>query len=116
MARLMLLEEVARGDPASMILFCLGTAPLQIYISKRCWEYQRLKLEYSDDCAHGIRDDIARLGHLSTVIQFLEPAVGLALNVHECLVLVRSTAFQARLKKSIAEPLPALMHIQVVLL
>eukprot|EP00959_Pyramimonas_sp_CCMP1952_P110724 2316598-Pyramimonas_sp.AAC.1 len=67
---------VRQGDPASMVLFCLGTATLQEYIGRRCWEGLRLKLECAGDCLYGLRGTLPRLSPRFQATHELDAAVG----------------------------------------
>eukprot|EP00959_Pyramimonas_sp_CCMP1952_P430907 9024590-Pyramimonas_sp.AAC.1 len=111
--------EIARGarqgDPASTVLCCMGMFPPQMYISKNCWECLDLQLESADDCLYGMRNATMRLARLFQVIQSHEAAVGLALDIHKCLILVHSAAFQARrLRQHVAQRVAELIQDQVV--
>eukprot|EP00959_Pyramimonas_sp_CCMP1952_P060829 1270741-Pyramimonas_sp.AAC.1 len=85
-ATIAIARGVREGDPAPMVLFCLGAAPFQVRISKNCWGCLHLKLERADDCLYGIRNATIHIARLFQLTQSLEAAFGFALNIHKCLI------------------------------
>ena len=79
---------VRQGDPSSMLLFTLAVEPVLEWLAWRLPDHIELSLAYAGDFCFGLRYLFEGVGPLFQCLRLLQPAIGLALNLSKCQILL----------------------------
>eukprot|EP00959_Pyramimonas_sp_CCMP1952_P221673 4634070-Pyramimonas_sp.AAC.1 len=94
---------VRQGDPSTMTPFCLCLDPVLRWLQYNFPRQLDLALAYADDCLFGMRDSFRSLPSLWALLLCLDSAIGLALDVTKCGLLLCGGTGMEGVKQTLCE-------------